>query len=110
MINLPKIAIFTLIVGIILILIAPFFLTREGIISFQETGQIGDTIGGVTAPITGLIGAILVFFALKAQIDANKLIHDQFEYQRQEESYRKLYMYISSQVDLIRTDINEFSY
>lgn len=91
--------------------IAPFIFTRDwGFISFIGTGEIGDTIGGITAPITGLIGAVLVFFALKAQIDANQLIFDQFEFQKKEEEYRRLYQFISIQIDTVRSDIRDISH
>ncbi|HNR21033.1 MAG TPA: hypothetical protein PKN75_14555 [Bacteroidia bacterium] len=72
-----------LLIGILLTIIAPYFLTRSwGLLDFSSTGQIGDTIGGITAPITSLIGAILVYFALKEQIKANKIIQDQVSDQK----------------------------
>jgi len=109
--TIQKKALIIIVIGIILIVVSPILLTRDfGLISFLETGNIGDTIGGISAPITGLIGSILVFYALKAQIDANKLIYDQFEYQKQEESYKKLSLYITSQLDFIRQDINDLNY
>ena len=79
-----------LIVGVILILLAPLILTRAlGIIDFSNTGQIGDTIGGITAPIASLVGSILVFFALEAQIEANQIIQEQMKVQKDEESQKK---------------------
>lgn len=70
-------------VGILLILI-PLIFTCNDIswISFKETGTIGDTIGGITAPFIGFGGSILVYLALKAQIDANNAIQKQFEEQK----------------------------
>ncbi|MDP1744255.1 MAG: hypothetical protein Q8L90_01685 [Bacteroidota bacterium] len=103
-------AIIVLVVGIILVLIAPYIFTRSGYLSFEKTGTIGDTIGGITAPITSLIGSILVFFALKAQIDANRLIQIQFADQKLEEEKRKSLLYISEQINIVRNDINEFSF
>lgn len=99
-----------LIVGIILILIAPLILTRVGgVISFTDTGQIGDTIGGITAPIASLIGSVLVFFALKAQIDANKIIQVQIQEQKIQDSRRKRISYISGQIRFIMNEIDEFT-
>lgn len=75
-------------IGVPLVLLAPIIFTRTtNGINFLETGQIGDTIGGTTAPIIGLIGAILVYLALKAQIHANVLVQKQI---RQQESDAKL--------------------
>ncbi len=104
-----KITIF-LFLGIALVISAPFIFTRSGYIDFRATGPIGDTIGGITAPITSLIGSILLYFALKTQIDANKLIQDQFEDQKKTEIERKKLLYISEKTNLLRNDINEFSF
>jgi hypothetical protein len=63
-----------LLIGIILTILSPFLFTRQwGIIDFTETGNIGSTIGGITAPFTSLLGAILIYFALVAQRQANKI-------------------------------------
>ena len=94
-------------IGIPIVIIAPFIFTRtSGIIDFTETGTIGDTIGGITAPIIGLIGAILVFLALKAQIQANILVQKQIENQENEKKLdiessqlNKLYANLKSSID-----------
>ena len=72
-------------VGLALVVIAPFIFTRQYIwdaFDFHNTGEIGDTIGGITAPIVNLIGAVLVYFALKAQIQANTIIQRQLDDQK----------------------------
>lgn len=84
-----------LIVGVLAILAAPFLFTRSGFISFSETGQIGDTIGGITAPITGLVGSILVFLALKGQIVANKIVQGQIHDQQMEAQRKREITYVS---------------
>ncbi|HEY5593516.1 MAG TPA: hypothetical protein VIK55_21180 [Paludibacter sp.] len=100
-----------LLVGIILVIISPFLFTRGWTgISFKDTGTIGDTIGGITAPLTSLIGSILVYFALKAQIDANKLIQDQFDQQKKDEIEQKKLTYISEQINIVRSDLNDFTF
>lgn len=70
--------------GTSLVLLAPFLISRDiGLPPFtQSTGSIGDTIGGITAPIVGIMGAVLVYYALLAQIEANKQINDQFQEQQ----------------------------
>jgi hypothetical protein len=63
-----------LIFGITLTILSPWIFTRSiGFLDFQNTGEIGSTIGGVTAPITSLIGAFLIYYALVAQRQANKI-------------------------------------
>ena len=85
----------TLIIGIILILITPFILVQDmtkisenencpefisnilnkinwEYLSFNNTGQIGDTIGGTTAPIIGILSIILLVYTLREQIKFNQ--------------------------------------
>lgn len=57
-----KTGIMILSIGILVILILPWILTHNSwILDFTQTGQIGDTVGGITAPINGLLGAILIY-------------------------------------------------
>ena len=106
-----KTAIILLLTGLVLIIVAPILITRSaGLISFENTGQIGDTIGGITAPISGLIGSVLVYLALKAQIEANEIIQNQIAEQKKDEKYRKLYLYVSDQVEFVRREINNVLY
>lgn len=61
-----------------LICFLPFVFTLNlGLSSFENTGQIGDTIGGITTPFLSFFGSILVYLALKSQITANKEITKQ---------------------------------
>lgn len=78
-----------LLVGIVLMLLPILFIESDiSWISFKDTGTIGDTIGGITAPFIGFGGSILVYLALKAQIDANNAIQIEFEKQ-QKKDYRQ---------------------
>lgn len=59
---------------ILVTLIWVTYATKSGKLDFlKETGPIGDTIGGLTAPIIGLIGSLLVYYSFKAQLRANKI-------------------------------------
>lgn len=66
-----------LIVGAILMIFTSlYFIPQPALWSswdFSNTGQIGDTIGGITAPVINLIGAILVYISFDAQREANKI-------------------------------------
>ncbi|MBN1969756.1 MAG: hypothetical protein JW870_10340 [Candidatus Delongbacteria bacterium] len=69
------IPIIILIVGSFLTFFAPSILTMPSIRqfwNFTETGNIGDTIGGITSPIIGLMGASLMFYSIILQYNANK--------------------------------------
>jgi hypothetical protein len=67
-----------------IIFIIPLVLTRDALGSwfvFADKGEIGDTIGGITAPFINSIAAILVFIAFKEQVKANNLIKEQQYFQ-----------------------------
>jgi hypothetical protein len=77
--NKHKIAISLLVFAVIWIVLAPWLLTRQeySFLDFKLTGPIGDTIGGITAPIIGLVSAILVYLSFSAQIEANKITQNE---------------------------------
>lgn len=61
-------------VGIVLTVILPFILTRTwGLITFEESSaQVGDTIGGITAPVVGIVSILLLALTLREQIKFNR--------------------------------------
>lgn len=62
-----------------IILIIPPLLTNISIFhwfDYSSSGQIGDTIGGITAPFINGLAALLVFITFKEQVKANKLIQE----------------------------------
>ena len=94
MTNLSKIALTVLIVGVICMVVAPLLFTALGY-TLTETGDLGDSIGGITAPISSLVGSILVFLALRGQIVANRITQRQIQDQKVEEEMKKEVSYIS---------------
>lgn len=59
----------------IIILVLPPILTTPALFqlfNFSHSGEIGDTIGGITAPFINGLAAILVYVAFKEQIKANE--------------------------------------
>lgn len=62
-----------LLIGAAIIIIVPIIFTQKScFITFDDqTGFIGDTIGGITAPFMNLLSAYLVFIAFKEQKKAN---------------------------------------
>ena len=88
-------------IGLILVLVLPWLLTHSSFLTslnFSETGQVGDTIGGITAPFLSLIGSYLVYLALKAQINANVLLQKQIDSEREENQISKLYSYLNESI------------
>lgn len=52
----------------------PFILTRSGWewLNFNDKGQIGDTIGGITAPFIGLLNVLLLYLTFQEQARFNR--------------------------------------
>lgn len=59
--------------------LSPLIFTRSGIVDFSNTGQIGDTIGGIMNPFIGMVSIIVMFLAFYMQFKANKIMQYQFE-------------------------------
>lgn len=96
--------------GLILLFLPYVFTLDSGIINFKGTGEIGDTIGGVTAPFLGFFGSILVYLALKAQIEANRQVQEQFKKQESEEQIRDKIQFHENRINLLKSEINSFYY
>jgi hypothetical protein len=62
------------VVVVILVLAIIVFTLEWSSEAFNNSGQIGDTIGGITAPFIGILGAILIFYSFMAQVYANKIM------------------------------------
>ncbi len=105
-----KTAFRTLLIGSILTFAVPFIVPFLNLDFLKDSGAIGDTIGGITSPISQLVGSILLFLALKAQLDANTIIQLQIEKDNDErvalrelEQLHELYLFFEN-------NIKEFSY
>ena len=62
--------IFIVLIGIICCF--PAWFTKHGELDFRNTGQIGDTIGGIMGPFVAIAAAILTFLAFWVQFKANE--------------------------------------
>lgn len=61
-------------------LLAPIIFTQYSLgIDFSNTGQIGDTIGGVMNPFVAMVGVISTFLAFLMQVEANHIQKEQFD-------------------------------
>lgn len=89
----------TVVVSIFVILIAPFILTRSGLesMSFLSTGQIGDTIGGISSPIVGIVSIYLLAYILIEQLNFN---WKQVQLQRQEQFKATFFQLLQEQRDI----------
>lgn len=106
-----KTVLWIMIAGILCIVITPYLFTQLGFgIDFTSTNtnNIGGTIGGITAPFTALLGSLLVYFALKEQVLANKLIQKQLDEQKSSELENKVVTYLKQQLETIVNDLEQF--
>lgn len=97
--------IWTFVIGCCVIMIIPalFTLRVSFLPGYLITGQIGDTIGGTTAPFIGLFSAILVYLSFQEQIKANRLLSGQ----RREDI---VIQHINSQIARIEEAIKSYAY
>lgn len=89
-------------VGVLLVILClPYLLTRPGIVDFSNTGQIGDTIGGIISPFVAIIAAVLTFVAFYVQYQANMDQRRDISKERAENEYFeliKIYSDLSSEL------------
>ena len=95
--------------GVICVCLFPYILTRDwGCIKFGEaTGAIGDTIGGTTAPVVGVLSIILLYFTLSEQMAFNKR---QQEAAVDEQFKSTLFNLLLVQRDILNRISGSFSY
>ncbi|HRG88216.1 MAG TPA: putative phage abortive infection protein [Chitinophagales bacterium] len=70
--------------AILIFFLIPYLITNKtwGWDYNQETGVMGDTIGGIAGPIVGFIGIILTFLAFYIQYQANQIQINALEKQK----------------------------
>lgn len=77
--------IMSLAIGVAWLFLCCFLFTRPVFFEFfgfdETTGVIGDTIGGITAPVIGLIGIVLVWLTFEAQRKGNEHLRAELDLQ-----------------------------
>lgn len=97
--------------GVILIGL-PWLLTRGAVIdsfAFNDTGEIGDTIGGITGPIIGLTGALVTFFAFWVQFKSNISQTAQFNKQDKDTKVDRFESKFYEMISLHRANLDEMN-
>lgn len=101
-----------IILGFIIIFVPPLII-QPAFFEFFNLGNksdIGNTLGGITAPFISSIAAILVFIAFKEQVKANNLIKEQQYFIYIQEQIHRLeddFLNITEIVFGIERDIND---
>ena len=94
-------------IGLLLLFIATspiIFSQFSSIYSFESTGPIGDTIGGITAPFVNLLAAYLVYKSFTAQIRANAQQRQDHDEQMSHLNKEHRFNYINNLFSLIKED------
>lgn len=83
------VGIIALFVVFTIICFLPYRLTQEGDfgIDFSDTGQIGDTLGGIMGPFVAMVAAVLTFIAFWVQYKANE--QQKAEIERQDKRHKR---------------------
>lgn len=76
----------------------------------SKSGQIGDTIGGITAPIINIFGAILVFLSFRVQTLANKNQQENLTNQIESQSQDRNFQIGLDLIKELKADVNELEY
>lgn len=103
-----KYAIFIVLLGVLGVIISPYLFTLPGTIDFSQTGDIGSTIGGITAPIVGILSVVLIYLSFFAQFHANQLQFKALIDEKEEKEKEKNIRFIESQLENIRKSWKEF--
>jgi hypothetical protein len=107
-----------IIVNLLFIIISPFLFTRSGYVDFTKTGNIGDTIGGITAPFINILNAFLIYLTFKEQQKANNSLQTELENSKNIEkqrlsNIRKLVIYdlefiIKPELEKLKSEIQKY--
>lgn len=90
--NLVLIAFFLLLLGTLIACGLPWLLTSYSVLDLSETGQIGDTLGGIMGPVIAIVAAALTFLAFWVQFQANQeqrkeIASNKKEIEKQQDKY-----------------------
>ncbi|SFN60463.1 hypothetical protein SAMN05444143_1362 [Flavobacterium succinicans] len=76
-----------IVIILIIVFLIPYLFTRSVFkeYNFSDTGEIGDTIGGITSPFINGIAAILVYIAFKEQKKSNDILTEEINIEKNKE-------------------------
>ncbi|OIQ22006.1 MAG: hypothetical protein BM557_01110 [Flavobacterium sp. MedPE-SWcel] len=77
---------------------------------FTNTGQLGDTIGGLTSPIIGIGGAFLVYVSFQAQLKANKMQWEAFNKEIHNQNADRFYNKNYESIKEFKSNLNNIEF
>lgn len=103
-----------LLFGVFIALISPYLLTRPSYFTkgfdFTTSGQIGDTIGGLTSPIINLISALLIYFSFREQNKANEIQKIAIHAESIKTEQQREIDFLTRQIELVDSKLDSFEY
>lgn len=99
-----------LITGILLTIIVPLMLPLLPLSYLSEFGTTGDAFGGIANPIAQIVGFVLLYRALRAQINANSILQMQINAENVKETQRRGVKHVHELYTFLENNINSFSY
>lgn len=105
-----KYAKWVLILGTLLTIALPLIVYTLDLNQLGKYGPVGDTIGGITSPVSQLLGALLIYLALKAQLDANKILQNQVNEDNKQSLIRHDLEQIHELYAFFQNNIKSYSY
>jgi hypothetical protein len=99
-----------LIIGTLLSIVVPLMLPLLPLGHLKDFGTIGDAFGGIANPIAQIIGFILLYLALRAQIKANSILQIQIHAENSKETQRREVKHVHELYTFLENNISSFSY
>ncbi len=105
-----KIAFWVIVIGGAFCLLIPLFAPLLPLQYLKGYGDIGSAFGGISNPFVQILGSVVLFLALKAQIDANGILHQQIEKENAKEQLRHELNQLHELYMFVERNIKNFSY
>jgi hypothetical protein len=108
-----RLAYIFLVIGLLFVIFAPYLFTQlstNRVFDFSNTGQIGDTIGGITAPFINLIAVLLIYFSFRQQLLSNEMQIGLINNEKEERKKTKELELINLAYNDLKTYVDNFQY
>jgi len=105
-----NIAIYLLVIGTLLTIIVPLMLPLLPLTHLTDFGTIGDAFGGIANPLAQIVGSVLLYLALRAQISANSILQMQINAENTKEMQRRGVKLVHELYTFLEHGIDTFSY
>jgi ABC-type nickel/cobalt efflux system permease component RcnA len=103
----------TIIISAIVICLATVFAIAELInlnLKIETISDVSNILEAITNPIIGLLGAVLVYYALHEQVRVNKLVQQQIEQQNKKDILQSESTSINQLYSNLKSSIDNFNY